>query len=459
MALLAGLHHEKATDPRIGALLEELEHSELVRDPESPAAVNVREIRRIYDRQTRLPRTLVEELARTTSLAQQEWVVARQKSEYSQFCPWLEKIVHLKQREAACLGGGTVTYDVLLDEYEPGATGPELARLFAALRRELVPLVEAILASPVRPDPPLLHHAAIFPIDRQRIFGEAVAATIGFDFHRGRLDTTTHPFCSGIGPGDCRITTRFEPGNFSDGLFGILHETGHGLYDQGLDPAHYGTPMGEAVSLGIHESQSRLWENAVGRSRPFWTHIFPLAQCIFHDALTGVDVDDVFVAVNRVEPSFIRVQADEVTYNLHVLLRFELEQALLSGDLTASEIPGAWNEGMYRLLGLAPANDAEGCLQDIHWSCGLFGYFPTYTLGNLYAAQIFAAASAELGDPGAAFARGEFAPLLGWLRSKIHCQGRRYRSARLIEHATGAPPDSKPLIDALRAKYGELYRL
>jgi carboxypeptidase Taq len=459
MALLAGLHHEKATDPQIGALLEAVESSDLVGDPESVPAVNVRDIRRSFDRLRKLPRTLVEEMARTTTLAQQEWVTARQKNDFRHFRPWLEKIVHLKQREAACLSNGTVAYDALLDEYEPGASSVEIGRLFAALRRALVPLVEAILSSRVRPDPALLRSHIGYPIDRQRIFGEAVAATLGFDFHRGRLDATAHPFCSGIGPGDCRLTTRYDPDDFTDALFGVLHETGHGLYDQGLDPDYYGTPMGEAVSLGIHESQSRLWENAVGRSRPFWTHVFPLAQRFFHEALLDVPLDDFLFAINRVEPSLIRVQADEVTYNLHVLFRFELEQALLSGDLPSGDVPAAWNEAMERLLGLTPLDDAGGCLQDIHWSCGLFGYFPTYTLGNLYAAQLFARANADLGDLGPAFARGDFAPLLDWLRVKVHRQGRRYRSAPLIEHATGAPPSPQPLIDALREKYGALYQL
>jgi carboxypeptidase Taq len=459
MALLAGLHHEKATDPRIGTLLEAIEGSDLVRDPESVSAVNVREIRRSFDRQTKLPRTLVEELARTTTLAQQEWVVARQKSDFPHFRSWLEKIVHLKRREAECLTGGTLAYDALLDEYEPGAKSAEVGRLFTVLRRELVPLVEAILSSPVQPDLTLLRSAAGYPIERQQVFCEEVAAALGFDFHRGRLDTTAHPFCTGIGPGDCRITTRYDPDDFSDGLFSVLHETGHGLYDQGLDPAHYGTPMGEGVSLGIHESQSRLWENAVGRSRPFWTHVLPLAQRIFHEALAGVALDDFLFAVNRVEPSLIRVHADEVTYNLHVFLRFELEQALLCGDLAVGDVPAAWNEGMQRLLGLTPPDDAGGCLQDIHWSCGLFGYFPTYTLGNLYAAQLFARANAELGDLGPSFARGEFLPLLEWMRATVHRQGRRYRAARLIEHATGAPPSPEPLVEALRTKYGALYQL
>ncbi len=251
---------------------------------------------------------------------------------------------------------------------------------------------------PFRDLDPLLSRA------RQQVFGEAAAAAAGFDFKRGRLDVTAHPFCSGIGPGDCRITTRYDEHNFSDAFFGILHEVGHGLYEQGLDPEHHGTPMGEAVSLGIHESQSRLWENAVARSRPFWTYWFPMARRIFHEALSDVTLDEFHTAVNHVGPSLIRVQADELTYNLHIIVRFELEQALLSGDLAVTDLPAAWNQKYQEVLGLQPKNDAEGCLQDIHWSAGLIGYFPTYTLGNLYAAQLFAKAETDLGGLQQAFA-------------------------------------------------------
>jgi carboxypeptidase Taq len=459
MALLAGLHHEKATDPRIGELLDVLEASDLVRDPESPVAVNVRERRRTYRRLTKLPRALVEELARVTSIAQQEWVAARKDSDFSRFRPWLETIVARKREVAECLrdGNGGPLYDALLDEYEPGAKSQEIARLFEALRRDLVPLVAAIAGSPTRPNVALLHRE--YPLDRQRIFGEAIAAAVGFDFERGRLDIAAHPFCTGIGPGDCRITTRYDAHDFGDALFSILHEVGHALYEQGLDPEHHGTPMGESVSLGVHESQSRLWENAVGRSRPFWQHFFPLARRVFREALHDVKLDDFLFAVNHVAPSLIRVQADEVTYNLHVLARFELEQALISGDLAVGDVPGAWTEKYERYLNITPKNDAEGCLQDIHWSAGLLGYFPTYTLGNLFAAQLFAKVNEELGDLSAAIARGDFSGLLDWLRAKIHRQGQRYPAATLIARATGAPLDHRPLIDALRRKYGALYKL
>ena len=358
MALLAGIHHERATHPRIGDLLGELERSDLVSDPDSPAAVNVRELRRVHSRLTRLPRWLVEETARTTSMAQQEWVAARKKSDFSHFRHWLEKIVTLKRREAECLGTGPDPYDALIDLYEPGAKSRDIATLFESLRRELVPLVAAIMGSRTRAN--LAIPRREYPIDRQRVFGESVAAALGFDFQRGRLDTAAHPFCTGIGPGDCRITTRFNPHNFSDGFFGILHETGHGLYDQGLAPEHYGTPMGEAVSIGIHESQSRLWENAVGRSRPFWRHYFPLARQIFREALNDVTLDEFHLAVNHVEPSFIRVEADEATYNLHIFIRFELEQALISDDLLAEDIPGAWNEKYSSYLGITPGTTPRG---------------------------------------------------------------------------------------------------
>ena len=457
MAYLAGLQHDQATDPRMGELLEQLESSELMRDPLSAAAVNLREIRRRYDRAVRLPRHLIEEIARITSFAQQEWNVARQNNDFAHFRPWLEKIVNLKHYEAEARSIGGDRYDALLEEYEPGARSKEMALLFEALRRELVPLLAAIADSGRRPNVDILRRD--YPIDRQRKFGERVAATVGFDFECGRLDTTPHPFFGSIGPGDVRITTRFCANNFSDGFFGILHEVGHALYEQGLDPAHQGTPLGESGSLGLHESQARLWENLVGRARSFWQHFFPVARQIFPEALSDVAIEEFHFAVNRVQPSVNRVQADEVTYNLHILVRFQLERALLSGDLQAEDLPAAWNDAYRDYLGVVPPSDAEGCLQDGHWSSGMFGYFPTYTLGNIFAAQLFARARDELGGLDPAFARGEFGDLLGWLRAKVYRQGQRYPSAQLIEQVTGARPDHRPLVLALQQKYGELYGL
>jgi len=505
MALLAGLHHERATDPRIGDLLLIVEGSSLVSDHESVAAVNIRELRRSYDRRVRLPKTLVEELARTTSLAQGEWVTARAANDFARFRPWLERILQLKREESACLqsalgftpahnapGGKppvshadstldpaavgqaapVSVYDPLVDEYEPGARSAQLAVLFQELRRELVPMVLAITDAIRRRTaghPAGLNMSAshgsdgeavlkrFYPRERQKVFGEGVAAAIGFDFRRGRLDVTAHPFCSGVGPGDCRITTRYDEHHFTEAFSGILHEVGHGLYEQGLDVAHYGTPMGEAVSLGVHESQSRLWENAVGRGRAFWKYWFPLARSIFHEALADVTLDQFHAALNHVAPSLIRVSADEATYNLHIIVRFELEQELLSGNLPAADLPAAWNQKYQETLDVTPPDDAAGCLQDIHWSAGLIGYFPTYTLGNLYAAQLFTQAQTDLGGLDQAFARGDFRGLLEWLRASVHRHGQRYRPATLIERVCGRKPDHRPLIEALRQKYGELY--
>ncbi len=455
LALLAGLAHAQFTAPEIGDLLSEAESANVTHVPRSAPAVNIREVRRAYDRATRIPARLVEELARTSALAQDVWVEARKASDYDRFRPWLEKLVALKRDEAKAIGRDGPLYDALLDEYEPGETAARLAPIFAELQSALVDLVGKIGASAREPDRTVLHRT--FPIPAQEAFGKAVAAAFGFDFHAGRLDPTTHPFCSGIGPGDTRLTTRYDPEDFGDAFFSILHETGHGLYDQGLNAEHYGTPMGDAVSLGIHESQSRLWENFVGRSHAFWCHWFPRARHAFPEALTGVDLDAFVFAINDVRPSFIRVDADEATYNLHILLRFELEQALIAGDLPVADLPAAWTHGMQRLLGVTPPDDARGCLQDIHWSGGGFGYFPTYTLGNLYAAQFYAAARSDLGDLDGMLRRGEFLPLKEWLNRRIHREGQRYRAAELVVAVTGEPLTPRYLLRHLTEKYGALY--
>ncbi len=457
LALLAGMVHQKATAPEIGELLGQVETSELAREPGSPGAVNAREIRRAYDRATKIPQTLVEELARTCTLAHDVWVEARRKSDFALFRPWLEKVVALKRQEAQAVGYAGVPYDALLDEYEPGETTARLTVLFAELREDLVPLVLAVATSRRKPDLSILERE--YPVDRQEALGRAAAAAIGFDFEAGRLDVTTHPFCSGIGPGDTRLTTRYNPREFGDAFFSIMHEAGHGIYDQGLDPAHYGTPLGSPVSLGIHESQSRLWENFVGRSRAFWEHFFPQARQAFPAALGNESLEAFHFAINNVRPSFIRVDADEATYNLHILLRFELEQALMAGDLPAADVPAAWRDAFKRYLGLEVSDDARGCLQDTHWSGGGIGYFPTYTLGNMYAAQFFAQARADLGDLDAQFRHGEFAPLKAWLNAKIHRQGQRQRATDLVQAVTGKPLSHRPLLEHLRAKYAPLYHI
>ncbi len=331
----------------------------------------------------------------------------------------------------------------------------DLEPLFGRLRPELTSLLGLLLSSGRRAKVEVL--SGDFPIDRQRTFAEMAAGTLGFDFQAGRLDSTTHPFCTSIGPRDCRITTRYHANRFPEAFFSVLHEVGHGLYEQGLDPEHHGTPAGEVPSVALHESQSRLWENTVGRSEPFWRHFFPLARRIFHEALGDVTLETFHFAVNHVEPTLIRVQADEVTYNLHILIRFELERALIHGDLKPSDLPEAWNTAYRRDLGIAPANDREGCLQDGHWSAGLFGYFPTYTLGNLFAAQLYDRALVEVSDLEERMARGDFHGLLDWLRRKVHGLGGQLDARDVIEQATGSPPDPRFLLQSLRSRYGPLY--
>ena len=456
LGLLEGMAHEKFVDPRIGELLSELEQSDLMKDPESAEAANIRETRHSYDKRTKLPKKLVEELTKTTTLAQGEWVIARKNNDFKHFLPWLEKVVDLSRQKADAYGYKGEPYDALLDDYETGATTQEIVEVFANLRKSLVILLDKIKGAPNKPDVSIVERH--YDVELQRIFGESVAATMGYSFKNGRLDITTHPFCTGIGPGDTRITTRYNPNRLNDALFGIMHEAGHGLYEMGIDKKkYYGTPMGESVSLGIHESQSRMWENQVGRSKAFWTYFFPQAQRIFKESLGDVTLDAFYAAINDVRPSYIRVEADEATYNLHILLRFELERPLLSGDLKPADVPGEWNTRFKKYFGIDVDKDANGCLQDVHWSAGLIGYFPTYTLGNIYSAQFFAKALKDMPDLPQQFEAGQLLNLREWLRTNIHVHGQRYRANKLVEKVTGKPLSYQPLIDYMTAKYGEIY--
>ncbi len=454
-AYISGRTHRLFIDPRVGELLAEAEAGAFGQNPESDEAANLREWRHDYDRAVKVPAELVEEISRTSVLAQSAWTEARRKSEFALFQPLLTKHIDLARQVAGYIGYTESSYDALLDEYEPGMTTAEVKRLFSALRDDLVPLVHAILGSSRQPKTEILHRE--FPLDRQKLFGEAAAAAFGYDLLGGRLDTVTHPFCIGIGPGDVRITTRYTLNFFNESFFGVLHETGHGLDEPNLPAAAFGGPLGDACSMGIHESQSRLWENFVGRGRPYWRYFFPRAQQTYPAALGDVTLDDFYFAVNAVSPSYIRVEADEVTYNLHIMLRFEIEQAIIGGDLPVADIPGVWNETFERYVGIPVPDDAQGCLQDVHWSFGGFGYFPTYALGNLYAAQIDAAARTALPDLDAQIASGDFQPLLGWLKTNIYQHGKRFRAPDLLRRVTGQAPSHEPLMGYLKAKFGELY--
>jgi carboxypeptidase Taq len=457
MTLLAGMLHERRTDPRLGDWLRELLDSPLAADPHSDQGTTLRQLKRDYDKRCKLPQSLVEELARVTSLGQTAWQAARQADDFSLLRELLEQIFELKRAQAAAVGYESDPYDALLDDFEPDEKTAAVEGVLADLRQALVPLVAEIAASSRRPDVSILSRR--YPLDMQSAFAREVSVAVGFDFERGRLDETAHPFCTGLGPHDCRITTRYDEHFFNTAFFGTLHEAGHGIYDQGLRTDQYGLPPCEAVSLGIHESQSRLWENLVGRSHAFWEHFFPAAQRAFPAALSGESLDRFYFAINDVRPSLVRVEADEATYNLHILIRFELERALVSGDLRAGDLPDAWSAKYEQYLGIRPPSAADGVLQDIHWSAGLVGYFPTYTLGNLYASQFFAQAEQELGPLAKLFATGQFLPLREWLGEKIHRHGQRYSAAELAQRTTGKPLSHAPLIEHLRRKLAPLYGL
>ena len=454
---LAAASHRRRTDPRLGEWLAACEDSEFMSEPHGDTATVVRELKRDYEKRSRLPQSLVEEMARATVLGQQSWIQARKDDDFASFSPVLSQIIELKRQQAEAVGYTESPYDALLDDYEPGETAAKVDRVLSSLREDLVPLVAAIAESSCQPPVEILSRS--YPVHLQKEMGEQASAAIGFDFQRGRLDITHHPFCSGMGPFDCRITTRYDEHFFPMAFFGILHESGHGIYDQGLRTDWYGLPPGEFISLGIHESQSRMWENQVGRSRPFWQGMFPTLQEKFTTALSDVSLDDFYFALNEVKPSLIRVEADEATYNLHIIIRFELEQALIQGDLQVPDLPGAWREKYREFLGIEPPSDADGVLQDIHWSAGLIGYFPTYSLGNLYSAQFFAQAERELDDLPGMFARGEFEPLKTWLQEKIHQPGKCYRAGELVEKVTGESLSHEPLLAYLREKLAPLYQL
>ena len=450
LAALAGIRHERLTDAEVGTLLGECEAE--ASDDETHAALAA--VRRSYDRATKLPRELVQELARAQSEAMQYWKDARAQADFSRFAPSLGRLLKLAKEKAACLGGDGPAYDALLDVYERDATESAIAPLFEGLRERLVPLLDRVLAKSDAVDPACVLGG--FEKDAQARFGRFVVERLGFDLEGGRIDESIHPFCSGMGRGDTRLTRRFDD-DLRGALYGLIHEAGHGLYEQGLPERWDRHPLGDSVSLGIHESQSRLWENIVARGRPFWEHFLPALREHFPGRFDTTDVETLYRAVNQVQRSFIRVEADEVTYNLHVILRFEVERRLFAGELELNDIPTYWNDTFEQLLGIRPQNDADGCLQDIHWSLGAFGYFPTYTLGTLYASQLETAARRQHPDLDEHLATGNFQPLLEWLREQVHRVGKRYGPHELIERATGNPPSPEPFLAYLEAKMVDVY--
>jgi carboxypeptidase Taq len=451
---IAGVLHDKFSDPKVGDMLRELQAKS---NKLSPAEkIVVREHLRDYEKSVKLPAELIKELARVASLSQTVWIEARKKSDFKTFAPWLEKIVKLKQRQAKAYGYKKDIYDPLLDDYEPYMTVAELDPIIDELRAGLVRIEKTILSSKKSIDTRFLDRR--YPEAAQEVLCREVMKLMGVNGSASRMDRSTHPFCIGISPpNDVRITTRYDEHYMPQALYGVMHESGHALYEQGVDEKKFGTPLAESVSLGVHESQSRFWENIIGRSRPFCTFIFPRFKRHFPQALKSVTADKYFRAVNRVIPSLIRVEADEVTYNLHIVLRYQLEKGMLSGDIKIKDLPGTWNDMMENLIGVRPKNDAEGVLQDTHWASGYFGYFPTYLLGNLYAAQFWYRLSKDVPNVNAKIAKGNLKPILEWLRKKIHCQGRRYKPADLIKRATGKPPQAKYFLSYLEKKLSDVY--
>lgn len=466
LALLQGLVHQRNGSPEVGDAL-----SQFIGDPREqwdPAVASqlrdtlsledvafLREKHRQYRHAIRIPDELVTAMAEGASRSQGEWVHARRENEYSRFQPWLEKMVQYNQQLAEHLEYDDQPYDALLDQYEPGMKTAEVAAIFASLRGQLVELVGKIEGSaPVRTN----FLATPFPVDLQEQFNNEIVSALGYELDRGRLDRSAHPFTTTLGSDDVRITTRYDEMLLLSAIFSTIHEVGHGLYELGVGESLRGTLLAEGTSLGIHESQSRLWENMIGRSRAFCSHWFPRLQKKFPAQLGQVSVDQFYHAANHVERSLIRVEADEVTYGLHIILRFELEQALINGDVLVRDLPEAWREKSKELLGIVPETDAQGVLQDVHWSMGAFGYFPTYALGNLYAAQFHEVLDRAVGGVSQLVAAGEYAPILQWLREHIHQYGRVKTAGDLVQDITGGPLNAQPFVTYLNDKYGEIYR-
>lgn len=448
LATLSSLRHDRLTSPEFGELLEELEAENRLGDE----GIIIREMARDYRRAVKMPTRLVQELAETTSLAYDVWTRARKESDFRSFVPWLEKVFELKKQEARCLGFDKNLYDAHLDDYEPGLTAEFTETLFTRLRDTLTPLVDRVGEAPDRPAANGWLRAH-YPAALQEQFGREIIGAMGLDWEAGRLDVSPHPFCGGAGPSDVRLTTRYNENDFLVSLFSIIHEAGHALYEQGLEFRHFGTPLCDTASLGIHESQSRLWENQVARSADFWEYWFPRFLQIFPEQASSLKIQDFYPAINRVRRSLIRVDADELTYNLHIILRFELEQDIFRDHLAVRDLEEAWNAKIKQYLHIVPPDAAHGVLQDVHWSSGLIGYFPTYVLGNIHAAQFFRKACSDVPDLRENIRHGRLLPLREWLREKVHRHGRRYPPAELVTQVTGEPPNVDYFVQYLHQKF------
>ena len=451
LATVGRIAHEKFTSPEIGRLLDESRSFAEQHDYDSFEASLVRVVSRDWEKARRVPSELRAEMSRSAALANPVWIDARQNNDFASFLPVLRKNIDLRKRYIECFDVGDEPYDIVLDDFERDMKTAEVRRLFDYVKEHQAPLVKEV-AGAAQELPP-----REFPLEGQKQFELEVARAFGFDDHSWRLDPTVHPFASGTAIDDIRLTTRYFPGDL-DGLFGTMHEFGHGLYEHQVDPALDRSPLCRGVSLGLHESQSRMWENLVGRSLPFWRHFFPRLQEVFPAAFQGYDADRWYREVNAVEPSLIRVEADEATYNLHIILRFELEQAIIADEFPLEQLPEEWNRRIWDYLGIEVPDDTQGVLQDVHWSGGAIGYFPTYALGNLISAQIWEKITAELPSLHDEFERGEFGSLRDWLRENLHRHGRKFTPGETLERVVGtAAIDPEPYVRYLREKLAGIY--
>ncbi len=450
---LSRMAFELSTSDELGRCIEQLEGRDDLSEKET---ASVRVVGKEYRRNKSVPPALFEEFTIAQSKSQAAWAEAKRASDFETFRPHLEKMVDYVRRFAELYGYEESPYDALLDRYEPGMTSSRLRAIIEPLRERLVPFLDRLLDEGTPPDGSVLDGR--FPVDAQRAMARTVLERIGYDFDAGALDDTMHPFTTQIAPGDVRVTNRYLERNPLSGLFGALHEGGHALYGQGMDDDLYALQLADGASYGFHESQSRLIENQIGRSKPFWTFFRPILLDAFH-ALDGVSVDALYRAANLVSRSLIRVEADEVTYNLHIMLRFELETKLLDGSIRVADLPALWSDAMVRYVGASPTDDADGVLQDVHWSTGMIGYFPSYMLGNLYAAQIARALREEVPSLDEQIAGGDFAPLLAWLRDRIHRFGAIYEPPELIDRIAGGPLSPEPFLAYVTEKYSDIYGL
>ncbi|PIR24965.1 MAG: carboxypeptidase M32 [Deltaproteobacteria bacterium CG_4_10_14_0_2_um_filter_43_8] len=453
ISVLSTMIHRKVVEVQVGDWISAAAEENL----SETQAANVKAWKRDYEKATKLPESLVRELSKQTSLAQQDWARARQESSFSVFSPSLENIVLLCQQKAKCLGFESEPYDALLDTYEAHMTTKRFAQFADEVKAEVVPLFAAIQKSKVKPDSSFLQQT--YPKAEQEKACRLIMKTFGLDLDACRLDTSTHPFCGGPATNDVRITTRYDEKELFQALYGVAHEAGHALYEQGFEEEYEGTPMAEAISLGIHESQSRLWENLVGRSKAFVHFFLPQLQTLFPNQLSQVKEEAFYAALNKVEASPIRVEADELTYNLHIVLRFELERALIADEMKVADLPHEWNARMKNYLGITPKNDAEGVLQDIHWSFGGFGYFPTYMLGNIYGSQMWKKIEQDIPSLKTDITAETLSTLLSWLRKNVHRRGRQYFAADLVENISGEPLSAKFFTSYLKEKFGALYEV